>query len=577
MYRLPFTLLLTIVAALFSFPATISAQQSPDTPDVTGTAFFVSNTGMAVTNYHVVQESGRILLFDPQAGWATEARVVAADPYNDLAVLQADVKSKALPIADRFALSRGDEVLTLGYPSPALQGVQQKATFGRINADTGAGDDVRYVQVDVPIQPGNSGGPLLNGKGQVIGVITSQLRVEGGFQNVGYAIKVDYLRPLLTKASIPALSSSVSSSTSSMSRVVNASQDSVVMVLGYRQSQPGKGGNTPPSSARKQEPPTRKNLTKDNIDYIQKAADHGDAVRQFILGVAYANGCGVTKDNLKAVEWWQKAADQGDVSAQAVLGYMSANGRGMPKDDRKTVEWWQKAADQGAAWAQTVLGNMYGGGCGLSQDEGKAVEWYRKAAEQGFAKAQNNLGLMYANGQGVPKDERKAVEWYRKAADQGLAVAQNTLGVMYEQGRGVPKDVRKAMEWYQKAADQGYAGAQYNLGLMYANGQGVPKDERKAVEWYQKAADQGEVMAQFNLGWMYQQGNGVPKDDRKAVEWFQKAADQGDAKAQGALGSMYYNGQGIIRDRQKGCALVRESAEQGSQPAIDFYNRNCAK
>jgi S1-C subfamily serine protease len=84
-----------------------------------------------------------------------------------------------LPVAEHFDLKRGDEVLTLGYPSPSLQGIQQKATFGKINASTGLGDDHRFVQVDVPIQPGNSGGPLLNNQGAVVGVTT--LRLTGNF------------------------------------------------------------------------------------------------------------------------------------------------------------------------------------------------------------------------------------------------------------------------------------------------------------------------------------------------------------------------------------------------------------
>ena len=99
------------------------------------------------------------------------------------------------------------EVLVLGYPLIALQGQEQKATVGRINALSGFQGDVRYFQIDAPIQPGNSGGPLLNARGEVVGVVTATLdpvgtlRATGSLpQNVNYAVKADYMIPLLRAA-----------------------------------------------------------------------------------------------------------------------------------------------------------------------------------------------------------------------------------------------------------------------------------------------------------------------------------------------------------------------------------------
>ena len=67
MCRLPLVIFFPVVIALFFSPSALCAQQSPYTPDVTGTAFFVSDNGIAVTNYHVIQESRQVLLFDPHA------------------------------------------------------------------------------------------------------------------------------------------------------------------------------------------------------------------------------------------------------------------------------------------------------------------------------------------------------------------------------------------------------------------------------------------------------------------------------------------------------------------------------
>ena len=379
----------------------------PATLAITGTAFFVSDSGMAVTNHHVIKRCERFTLFDPQAGWKAEAHVVAVDHANDLALLQADVKSKPLAVADRFVLKRGEDVLTLGYPSPGIQGARQKATFGKINADSGIGDDIRHVQVDVPVQPGNSGGPLLNAKGEVVGVMNA--RLQGGFQNVSYAVKVDYLRLLLSKASIETAAASFFAP-SSLVDVVERSQASVVMVLGYRH-------NKADSSAARPTKPKKPSYAE--IQEVQQAAEQGDVVAQHKLGHCYSTGWGVLKNYAKAVAWFRKAAEQGYAPAQWRLGVMYDDGKGVPKDACKAAQWYQKAAEQGYANAQYGLGSMYEQGEGVPKNYEKAVEWYRKAAEQGFHSAQFDLGVMYAMGRGVQKNEATAVEWYIKSEQAG--------------------------------------------------------------------------------------------------------------------------------------------------------------
>lgn len=163
----------------------------------TGTAFFINENGLLVTNYHVIAGSSKLAIWDPQLQYSVSVKVVITDSTNDLAILKAEIKSRPIPLAKNSSLKRGEEILTLGYPSPEVQGVQQKATFGRVNAVTGFADDGRFIQVDLPVQPGNSGGPLLNTKGEVVGIVTAQLR--GDYQNVNYALKVDYLFSLLKK------------------------------------------------------------------------------------------------------------------------------------------------------------------------------------------------------------------------------------------------------------------------------------------------------------------------------------------------------------------------------------------
>ena len=270
----------------------------------------------------------------------------------------------------------------------------------------------------------------------------------------------------------------------------------------------------------------------------RRAAEMGDPKGMYKLGVCYALGKGgITKDEVKAVEWYQKAAEAGEARAMCNLGYAyNYSQGGLTKDEAKAVEWYQKAAEAGNTTAMDNLGNCYEyGKGGLRKDEVKAVEWYQKAAEAGNATAMNSLGVCYELGQGgLTKDEAKAVEWYKKAAEAGNATAMCNLGICYEYGKGgLTKDEAKAVEWYQKAAEAGYATAMCYLGYAYARGQGgLTKDEAKAVEWYQKAAEAGNATAICILGSYYEHGKGgLIKDEAKAVEWYQKAAEAGSSEA----------------------------------------------
>lgn len=173
-----------------------------------------------------------------------------------------------------------------------------------------------------------------------------------------------------------------------------------------------------------------------------------------------------SKDYAMALSIWKPLAEQGNAHAQYSLGIMYANGQGITKNEAEAVKWYRKAADQGDAHAQHNLGFMYVNGLGVPKNETEAVKWYHLAADQGHAKAQCNLGTMYANGYGVPKDEAEAMKWWRKAADQGSAEAQFNLGVMYDKGLGIAKDEAEAVKWYRLAADQGFVLARASISSL---------------------------------------------------------------------------------------------------------------
>ena len=162
----------------------------------TGTCFAVSPDGQLITAQHVVDGADRIFATFTDGSRVT-ADQVAADEEHDVAVLQAtthppDYLSFSRPNDPRV----GQYVFTLGFPATDLLGSEPKFTEGSISSLSGLRDDQNLLQVSVPIQPGNSGGPLVNTRGEVVGVITATAtsrtfeRETGALpQNVNWAMK----------------------------------------------------------------------------------------------------------------------------------------------------------------------------------------------------------------------------------------------------------------------------------------------------------------------------------------------------------------------------------------------------
>ena len=199
----------------------------------TGTGFFISNDGHMITNYHVIRNAKSVKV--SIEGKEIDAEVISQDKANDIAIIKVDTPVKnSIPIIKSNKTDVGEEVFTLGYPLVDVQGKELKATFGRVNAMSGLKDDIRLMQVDVPIQPGNSGGPLINSKGEVIGIVTATLDsivtlYKKGVlpQNVNFAVKSDYAFPIISNIT----SEGKSGSKKDFSEWVKKYRDSVKMVI----------------------------------------------------------------------------------------------------------------------------------------------------------------------------------------------------------------------------------------------------------------------------------------------------------------------------------------------------------
>ncbi|MFA6173897.1 MAG: tetratricopeptide repeat-containing serine protease family protein [Kiritimatiellales bacterium] len=169
---------------------------------IAGTGFFISTDGVFLTAAHVLPKDSNIFVWN--GGEKHPAKVLAIDRGNDIAALKIDAKSYPLPLRPSSTVKLGESVFTFGYPQADIQGSQPKMSKGEICALSGIQDDLRHYQISVAIQPGNSGGPLMDLAGNVVGIVVSRLddatmfRLTGSIpQNVNYAVKSTYIQSLL--------------------------------------------------------------------------------------------------------------------------------------------------------------------------------------------------------------------------------------------------------------------------------------------------------------------------------------------------------------------------------------------
>lgn len=177
-----------------------------------GTCFSVRSDDLFITAYHVV-ESARSIKIHFTDGRSFDVAVEKEAPASDLVLLRVHSSGfEFLPLAPTGSAHVGQPVFTLGFPAISLLGTEPKFTDGSISALSGPGGESSFLQVSVPIQPGNSGGPLVNDQGEVLGIITATAAIKpflaetGAIpQNVNWAVKADYAAALFEPPHQPAV------------------------------------------------------------------------------------------------------------------------------------------------------------------------------------------------------------------------------------------------------------------------------------------------------------------------------------------------------------------------------------
>jgi S1-C subfamily serine protease len=205
-------------AGEFTAPKPVAAKadapanpKSGRTGSQTGTGFVISASGHIVTNHHVVNGCVGDIKGNLTGEAGATLRLVNSDQANDLALLHgpADTFKRFAKIRDR-SIRSGDSVTAIGFPFHGLLTSDFTVTTGIVSSLSGVRNDSRFLQISAAVQPGNSGGPLLDSSGEIVGMVAAKLNALGVLratgnipENINFAIKTGALRDFLDNSVVP--------------------------------------------------------------------------------------------------------------------------------------------------------------------------------------------------------------------------------------------------------------------------------------------------------------------------------------------------------------------------------------
>lgn len=202
----------------------------------TGSGFFINDAGHVLTNHHVIEDCSVVRVGLPSG--SVDGAPVAKNPSDDLAVIRVPgLKPSAIARLRGSPPVLGEDVIVIGYPLRSVLGGAVNVTFGAVSSTSGLGGDRRYLQITAPVQQGNSGGPLLDEAGAVVGVVVSKLdvlsvaRATGDIpQNINFGIKAAVAQSFLSIHDIPYQAAATVSELPGRPAVVGAATEFTVPV-----------------------------------------------------------------------------------------------------------------------------------------------------------------------------------------------------------------------------------------------------------------------------------------------------------------------------------------------------------
>lgn len=204
-----------------------------------GTGVVINNMGHVLTNNHVVDACATITVYG-EDGKPKSSRKVGADKKNDLAFLITDYPGLGTPMSLRVGnpVKSGESLLVIGFPFAGLLSSEPNVSVGNVSATSGIQDDVSVFQLSAPIHSGNSGGPVVDSAGLMIGLVSSKLnsiavaKATGDIpQNIGFGIKTEVIELFLNSKSVPFNFGTGKLSKAGTAEVASKAKRSVVKVV----------------------------------------------------------------------------------------------------------------------------------------------------------------------------------------------------------------------------------------------------------------------------------------------------------------------------------------------------------
>ena len=171
---------------------------------LTGSAFAVQASGKLLTNNHVVADCSEVTVRS-ESGTPMIGRIIGRDAGNDLALIATESRLTSVAVFRRTPIDTGEDIIALGFPLPNLLAKDLHVSTGIVSARAGMLNDSAQLQISAEIQPGHSGGPVLDSFGSVAGVVVLRHEV---FQNVNFAVKAEVARVFLRSQGVEPLFSS---------------------------------------------------------------------------------------------------------------------------------------------------------------------------------------------------------------------------------------------------------------------------------------------------------------------------------------------------------------------------------
>ncbi len=537
-----------------------------------GSGFVVGN-GLIMTAAHVVFDNPENILvmnsvMEPTPATVMDYTDIAEDMGNDFAILQfTPPKNTQLPVLEfNTSISRMDRVSAWGYPglikefdirhTALMEGEFIGApdvvyTEGVVNVIQQGVAAYTTIVHSAAIAKGNSGGPLVNGKGEVVGINTWGFSQADEASSLNGALTaadmIAYMKSLGLAPHIAATGTYVAGGAPSVSSqpsnpaafpatpgvvasvapgvVAGASPNATGRFPAGRPEQ----NNT--SSTQITDTAAQFDYTSYTPESLSAYADKGDPIAEYLLGFNYLFGDeGFPKDPARAKTYLEDSAAQGNTQGDYLLGILHLY---YPEwhDPDKALRYFIKAAEDPDPYPQdqAFLAQLYYSAefDGIERDLTKAVYWAKKAAAAGDADGKALLGFMYYYGEGVKGNTKKALRLAREAVNDNSDLGKALLAWMYYHGEVVEEDNAKALTLAHDAAEANIPTAQGLLAVMYHLGQGIPKDENAAEGWATRAALYTDEFGLYVLGDLHYQGLVVPKDNIRAWAMLQLSAEKG--------------------------------------------------